>query len=110
MIEIFSTKSSINDLYSVNYLQKFLNKLNLRIPQGNIPEEEFLSTIELIHDKSNPIIFMLKNGNKLFFTYPEYRRLHGRPEIGKTIKYSFQKIPLIQQNIQPYIIKSCIIF
>lgn len=102
--------ADLNDLYSVNYLSKILHTMNLKIPEGDLPEEEFVSTIMLISDKSNPIMFTLKNGSKLFFTFPEYRRLHGKPEVGKNIKYCLQKIPNINKQNQPYIIKKCIIF
>lgn len=102
--------TSLDNIYSVNSIVKIFNDMKLKIPDGNIPEEEFTSTIEQIQDKNNPIIFVLKNGCKLFFTYPEYRRLHGKPELGKNIKYSLQKVPLNNLANQTYMIKKCIIF
>lgn len=100
----------LNNLYSINYLSKILTGMRLEIPEGDLPEEEFTSTIKLISDKSNPIIFTLQNGSKLFFTFFEYRRLHGKPEIGKNIKYSLQKISNKNKKNQAYMITKCIIF
>ena len=93
MINLNYLDGDVSNLYSINLLTKLLDKINFKFSQKGLPEEEFTSKIDFIKDKSNPIIFVLKNKCKLYFTYSEYRRLHGKPEKDKNIKYSLQKIP-----------------
>jgi len=110
MINLDYLDGDVSNLYSINLLTKLLDKINFKFSQKGLPEEEFTSKIDFIKDKSNPIIFVLKNKCKLYFTYSEYRRLHGKPEKDKNIRYSLQKIPCNNQNNMAYMLKKCIIF
>ena len=106
----YNPYNNLDNIYSVKFLSKVLSDLNIVIPDEKIPEEEFTSKIEQIQDKNNPIILRLKNGCTLLFTFQEYRRLHDKPQIGKNIKYSLQKIPCKNIKNYAYMIKKCIIF
>lgn len=59
----------------------------------DLPSTEKKSTIEYISDKKNPIVIQLSDGTKLFFTYDEYKRIEGKPERGKMMIVTFQRLP-----------------
>lgn len=59
----------------------------------DLPSTEKKSKIEFISDKMNPITIQLSDGSKLFFTYDEYKRIEGKPERGKMMIVTFQRLP-----------------
>lgn len=40
----------------------------------------------------NPIFIQLEDGTRLFFTYEEYKRIRGTPEVGKTMSISMIRL------------------
>jgi len=69
-------------------IKKTLPSLNLDLPQ--IQKK---AKIQIIHDKKNPIYIQLSDGSKLFFTFPEFKRIKGKPEIGKAMIVTMQRLP-----------------
>lgn len=72
----------------------------------SLPEVERRSKIKTVSDFCNPISIMLDDGTKLFFSSDEYRRLHTKPEIGRTMIVRFQRLPQ-DKSIQPSKITFC---
>jgi len=64
--------------------------------------------IQILQYKKTPIFMQLSDGSKLFFTIDEFRRIHGEPEVGKTIRYEMIRLPS-DNTILPSMIKSCVI-
>jgi hypothetical protein len=56
-----------------------------------VPTIKKSGKIKFIQDKENPIIIMLDNGTRLYLTVDEYRRIKGKPEIGKDMTVVFQR-------------------
>jgi hypothetical protein len=56
-----------------------------------LPTIEKKSVISILNDKTNPIYMELKDKSKLFFTYEEFKRIQGKPEVGKTIYLKMQR-------------------
>lgn len=61
--------------------------------QLDLPTIEIKSTIETILRNKNPIYIKLKNGTTLLFTYAEFKRIDGIPEVGKTMTVKMQRLP-----------------
>lgn len=85
---------------SGNFLS-FLPNINL-----DIPTIQRRSKIEDVCDFKNPIKVRLSDGSLLYFTNDEYRRLHRKPEIGKTMVVNFQRLAN-DNSIIPSKIISC---
>jgi len=58
----------------------------------DLPLIQKQSKIYYIVDKKNPIHIQLSDGSKLFFTPDEFKRINGKPEIGKTLLVSMQRL------------------
>jgi len=64
------------------------------------------SKIDIIVDKKNPIYIQLADGTKLYFTLDEFRRINGKPEVGKNLLVTMQRLHNDSSNIPSKII-SC---
>lgn len=60
--------------------------------QLDLPTIEKRAKIDLIMDKKNPIYIQLSDGSKLFFSMDQFKRIEGKPEQGKTIIVSMQRL------------------
>lgn len=89
----------------------WLQNISNSLPQLqlDLPAIEKKSTIEFIADKKNPITVQLSDGSKLFFTYDEYKRIEGKPERGKTMVVTFQRLPNDATDLPSQITKCRII-
>jgi len=58
-----------------------------------IPSVERTGRIVHLEIKRNPIYVRLSDGTEAHFSYDEYRRIEGKPEIGKTMTLIFQRHP-----------------
>lgn len=77
--------------------------------QLDLPTIEKRSEIESIFDKNNPITIQLSDGSKLFFTYDEFKRIEGKPEHGKTMIVTFQRLPQDATDLPSQITKCRIV-
>lgn len=68
-------------------ISKTLPSLHLDLP--SIKKQ---AKIEMIMDKKNPIYVQLDDGSKLFFSHDEFKRIHGKPERGKTMVVTMQRL------------------
>ncbi len=59
----------------------------------DVPVIERTGKITHIFVKKNPIYVRLDDGTECHFTFDEYKRIHGTPEVGKTLYVSFQRHP-----------------
>lgn len=68
-------------------IAKILPQLSL-----DLPVVKKQAKIDLVLDKKNPIYVQLQDGSKLFFTHNEFRRIKGKPERGKTMIFTMQRL------------------
>lgn len=68
-------------------ISKQLPAINL-----DLPTVEKRARIDVIMDKKNPIYVQLSDGSKLFFSIDEFRRIEGKPEQGKTLIVTMQRL------------------
>lgn len=81
----------------------WLPSTDLAIPD-DIPTMTRTSTIRSIDKNKNPITITLTDNTQLHFTLDEFNRISkkgGMPEVGKTIKVTFQKNQLDQRPEEP---------
>jgi len=57
-----------------------------------LPKVEKRSKIVFVHDRINPIYVQLEDGSKLFFTYDQFKRIQGKPVVGKEMHISMQRL------------------
>ena len=64
------------------------------LPNINItlPEITKKAKIYDIQYNKNPILIQLDDGSKLFMTIEQFRRIEGKPAIGKTMVVSMQRL------------------
>jgi hypothetical protein len=67
--------------------------MNLPTTDITIPSVERTGRITSLITKRNPIYIRLSDGTEAHFSYDEYRRIDGKPEIGKTMTVIFQRHP-----------------
>jgi hypothetical protein len=81
------------------------------LPQMDIdlPVIKRQAKIQIVLSKKNPIYVQLQDGSKLFFTHDEFRRIKGKPEKGKTMIFSLQRLPNDITN-SPSQISQCEVF
>lgn len=72
----------------INDISKSLPSLSL-----DLPTIEKRAKIEAILDKKNPIYVQLDDGSKLFFSFDEFKKIKGKPERGKTMVITMQRLP-----------------
>lgn len=67
---------------------------SIRLPNElTIPSFERTGRITTLFLKKNPIYVRLSDGTEAHFTYDEYKRIQGTPELGKTMTIIFQRHP-----------------
>jgi hypothetical protein len=81
-------------------IAKMLPSINL-----NMPTVEKKARIDLIIDKKNPIYVQLSDGSKLFFTFDEFRRIEGKPERGRTMIVTMQRLSNDRSDLPSQITK-----
>lgn len=67
------------------------HSLHLPSTDLTIPHVLRQGRILVLLKKRNPIYVKLSDGSELNFTYDEYRRIDGTPELGKTMTVTFQR-------------------
>lgn len=58
-----------------------------------IPSTERTGKIISLTEKSNPIFIRLSDGTECMFTLQEFKKIQGKPSIGKTMTVIFQRHP-----------------
>lgn len=87
-----------------NQAKSFLNSVEpnpnnpgytFELPKGEIeiPQIERTGRIVTLLAKRNPIFVKLSDGTEANFTYDEWRRIEGSPELGKVMTIVFQRHP-----------------
>lgn len=67
---------------------------NVKEPSDlTIPSIERTGKIISLAEKSNPIYIRLSDGTECVFTHQEYKKIEGKPAIGKTMTVIFQRHP-----------------
>ncbi len=66
---------------------------NMPTTDLSIPSVERTGRITTLLNKRNPIYIRLSDGTEAHFSYEEYRRIEGKPELGKTMTLIFQRHP-----------------
>lgn len=67
---------------------------SIRLPtELTIPSFERTGRITTIFLNKNPIYVRLSDGTEAHFSYDEYKRIQGKPELGKTMTIIFQRHP-----------------
>lgn len=93
-------KNQISDLFStpvpvpttpLDTQANFGNDLFDRVV--SIPSVEKSGRITNLFLHKNPIYIRLSDGTEAYFSYDEYKRIQGKPEIGKTMTIIFQRHP-----------------
>lgn len=77
--------------------------------QLELPSIEKRGRIELIMDKKNPIYVQLSDNSKLFFSNDEYKRIEGKPEKGKTMIVTLQRLGNDTSKLPSQIVKCQVI-
>jgi hypothetical protein len=87
--KLIEEKKSIclEDFNWAKEISKQIPNLNIEIP--SITKK---SRIIFIDRNKNPIYIRLKDGSKLYFTIDQYRRIDGKPEIGKEMEFKLQRL------------------
>jgi hypothetical protein len=89
------------NFYWANEIAKKLPNISLDLPC--IEKKSIIYDIKL---NKNPIMILLQDGSKLFMTVDQFKRISGKPEIGKTLVVNFQRLQNDNSNL-PSTIKSC---
>lgn len=69
------------------------HSLHLPSTDLTVPSVEKTGRITTLLLKKNPIYIRLSDGTEANFSYEEYRRIQGKPELGKTMTLIFQRHP-----------------
>lgn len=69
------------------------HSLHLPSTDLTIPSVVKQGRITCLMLKKNPIYIRLSDGTEVNFTYDEYKRIDGKPELGKTMTLIFQRHP-----------------
>lgn len=69
------------------------HSLHLPSTDLTVPSTERTGRITTLLLKKNPIYVRLSDGTEANFSYEEYRRIDGKPELGKTMTLIFQRHP-----------------
>lgn len=93
------------------YLPKnffWANDIAKKLPQIelDLPSIEKKSIIYDIKLNKNPIVVLLQDGSKLFMTIDQFKRISGKPAIGKTLAFTLQRLQNDNSTL-PSQIKSC---
>jgi hypothetical protein len=69
------------------------HSLHLPSTDLTIPSVTKQGRITILRTQSNPIYVQLSDGTQAHFTYDEYKRIQGTPDIGKVMTLIFQRHP-----------------
>lgn len=69
------------------------HSLHLPSTDLTIPSTVREGRITTLLTKKNPIYIRLSDGTEAHFTYEEFRRIEGKPDLGKTMTIIFQRHP-----------------
>jgi len=59
-----------------------------------VPTITRCAKITFVEMKRNPILILLSDGTKMYFTWDEFRRIPGEePKVGRTMSVVFQRFP-----------------
>ena len=58
-----------------------------------VPKMVRSGRITHLYDKKNPIYVRLSDGTEAHFTYDEYRKIQGTPQVGSVMTIQFQRHP-----------------
>ena len=72
----------------------------------DLPSITKKSRIIFLSHKKNPIYIQLQDGSKLYFTIDQYKRINGKPEVGKDLEVKMQRMSHDKSNETSQII-SC---
>lgn len=75
----------------------------------DLPQIQKKSKINLVMDKKNPIYIQLDDGSKLFFTHDEFKRIEGKPAVGKNLLVTMQRLSNDNSDLPSKIVKCQII-
>jgi hypothetical protein len=67
--------------------------LHLPSTDLTIPQMTKSGRITMLALKKNPIFIKLSDGTEANFTYDEYKKIQGTPEVGKVMTITFQRHP-----------------
>ena len=59
----------------------------------SIPQVTKSGRITMLALKKNPIFIKLSDGTEANFTYDEYKKIQGQPQVGKVMTITFQRHP-----------------
>ena len=76
------------------------HSLHLPSTDLTIPSVTKQGRITILQTQKNPIYVKLSDGTEAHFTYDEYRRIQGEPQLGKTMTLVFQRHP--EDRMQEY--------
>jgi hypothetical protein len=68
--------------------RKFLEDLPL------VPTVTKKGIIRTLDRNKNPIFVQLSDGTQLYFTWDEFKRINGKPEMGKHMTVTMQRHPM----------------
>ena len=72
----------------INTINKWSSSIDL-----TMPSTERSGRIMFIDEKKNPIHVRLSDGSEANFTYDQWRRIDGKPQIGKVMTMVYQRRP-----------------
>jgi len=67
--------------------------LDLPSTDLTIPQLRKEGRIIILERNKNPIYVKLSDGTEAYFTYDEFRRIKGKPEVGQVMRITFQRHP-----------------
>jgi hypothetical protein len=67
--------------------------LSLPSTDLTIPQIRKEGRIVILERNKNPIYIKLSDGTEAYFTYDEFRRIKGKPEVGQVMRITFQRHP-----------------
>ena len=78
----------------------YSGSMDLPATDLTVPSSERQGRITVLELKKNPIYIRLSDGTEANFTYDEYKRIEGKPGLGKVMKITFQRHPddMMQQH------------
>ena len=81
---------------------------NYKLPDMdlNLPQVTKRAKIAILIHRRNPIFVQLDDGSKMFFNKDEYKRIDGKPEVGKIMTVHMIRLPKDKSDL-PSQIKYC---
>jgi hypothetical protein len=91
----YATGAYLSSNQSGSELPDMLQGRGMSLPSTDLlPTLSRCSPITFVELKKNPILVMLSDGTRMYFTWDEFRRIPGEePKAGKTLSVTFQRFP-----------------